>query len=232
MARGCRGQPIFEHTADRLHFTNLLAQAVEEFGWTVFDWTLMPNHHHLLLRLEEQNLAAGMHQIHFKFAQLWNERHESTGHVFFRRYKNVHFIADEAARRVMKYIDLNPVRASLCELPDDWAWGGYAANVGEHRALPFHAHERGLTLMIPAASSAEEARVEYRRAVLDRLRVYRGRGSIDDVRPTLSEIVRPDEIDSVREANEVWRYSRRAIAAHIGCSPQTITNRLRRSKWT
>lgn len=229
MARGCRGQPIFADLADRDHFAHLLGEVVEQFKWTIYDWVFMPNHHHLLVGLEEENLAQGLHRAHFMFAQRWNERHESTGHVLFRRYKNVPLLRTGAALRVMRYIDLNPVRAGLCDRPELWQWGGFAANVGRRRPLSFHSPEAALSIMSPDIPDPLEARPAYARTVYDRLDLTRNRGLPSDARPSLDEILVPGDIDSIREALDTWWYSERAVAAHIGCSPQTVATWLRGS---
>ena len=223
MSRGCRGQPIFGEPADREHFAFLLGNAIEEFGWTVYGWAFMPNHHHLLLGLSEENLSAGMRHAQSLFAQRWNERHDSSGHVFFRRFKNVPLLQAGAAQRVLKYIDLNPVRGGLCERPEDWEWSSYAANVGKRPALRFHSASDGLRIMVPDGIEVTEARHEYARMVYDRLAATRRRGSPDDVRPALDEILAPGDVSSIRDAHETWWYSQREIALHIGCDHTTVS---------
>lgn len=227
MARGCRGQPIFATADDRHHFAHLLSEVAAEFGWTIATWTFMPNHHHLLVKLDKPNLDKGMHRAHFMFAQRWNERNDSTGHVLFRRYKSIPLKREGASRRVLKYIDLNPVRAGLCPRPEDWKWSGFAANIGRRRALGFHSPEMALRVMTPDIEDPAEARLIYAQNVYERLDATRGVGHPDDVRPPLSEILIPGDIDSIREATETWWYSQRAVAEQIGCNHATVSRWLR-----
>ena len=227
MARGCRGQPIFATADDRHHFAYLLSEVALECGWTIATWAFMPNHHHLLLKLDKPNLDKGMHRAHFMFAQRWNDRHESTGHVLFRRYKSIPLRRVGAPSRVMKYIDLNPVRAGLCVRPEDWEWSGFAANIGRRRAHEFHSPNMALRVMTPHVEDPVEARPLYAQSVYERLEAIRGTGRADDVRPPLSEILIPGDVDSIREATETWWYSQRAVAAHIGCGNATVSRWLR-----
>ncbi|MGI9116653.1 MAG: transposase [Gaiellales bacterium] len=222
MGRGCRGTPIFNDPADREHFAYLLHDVAVRFEWTIIDWVLMPNHHHLLVGLNEPNLGKGMHRLHFMFGQRWNERTPSKGHVYFRRYKNVALRRQGAAGRVMRYIDLNPVRAGLCARPEDWEWSGYNANTGHRNALPFHDTDTAVRAMVTDVRDPEEARLLYARSVHDRLAVVRRKGRPTDIRPTLAEILIPGDVDSIREARETWWYSLHEIARHIGCSPTTV----------
>ena len=227
MGRGCRGQPIFAHEVDRRHFARVLHDVVETFNWKIVDWTLMPNHHHLLVKLSKPNLAAGMHRAHFLFGQSWNERHESTGHVMFRRYKSVALRRPEAPARVLRYIDLNPVRAGLCDRPEQWAWGGFAANIGIQRTRGFHDPDLALRTMLPHVDDPVEARPLYAQSVYDRLDATRGIGTAGDVRPSLDEIIVPGDLESVREAIDTWWYSLRRVAAHVGCNHSTLASWLR-----
>lgn len=218
---------MFSTDADRDHLAFLLDDVVDRLGWKILGWVFMPNHHHLLVQLDRPNLAEGMHRMHFMFGQRWNERNDSTGHVLFRRYKSIPLRRAGATARVLRYIDLNPVRAGLCANPEDWQWGGYAANVGRREPRAFHDAHAGVRVLAPTAESDHEAHDAYARSVRLRLEETRGRGAPTDVRPTLEEILIPGDIESVHEATETWWYSTRAVARHIGCSHATIGSWLR-----
>ena len=222
MGRGCRGQPLFARDVDREHFLYLVGEVVAEFEWEVFDWVLMTNHHHLLVQPTKPNLSAGMHRLHFMFSQRWNEREESRGHVFFRRFESVPLFRRDAPERVMRYIDLNPVRAGLCRNPGDWRWGGYRALVGLDPPRPFHVADAGLREAIGGTDTLTAARWRYARRVSHGLPAIRGCGKPDDVRPTLAEILVPGDIDSIRVARDVWGFSLREIAPLVGCSHVTV----------
>lgn len=219
MGRGCRGEPVLSTLVDREHFCFLLADVVERFDWTIANWTLMPNHHHLLVKLEEPNLDAGMHRLHGLFAQRWNPRNDQSGHVFFRRYRSIPLLRNGAAGRVSRYIDLNPVRAGLCRRPDAWEWGGYRAVIGKTNPLGFHAPDEALGLIGSDYATEAGKRLEYARGVRERLAITMRAGP--STRPLLEEIVVRGDVDSLREAHETWWYSTRAIANHIGVSVAT-----------
>ncbi len=223
MGRGCRGQPIFANLEDCEHFTYVLDDVAELFGWSILDWVLMPNHHHLVVQLSEVNLAAGMHRLHFMFGQRWNERNDSTGHVLFRRFMNIPLRREGSAARVMRYIDLNPVRAGLCAEPEDWLWGGYLATVGRCRPYAFHAPDLALRAAEPHHVEPGPARLAYARAVRARLEQTRGRGNAEDWRPSLDEIVVADDVETFRDAVDIWRYSQREIAEHLGRSQASVS---------
>jgi|688.fasta_scaffold326564_2 REP element-mobilizing transposase RayT len=231
MGRGCRGQPLFQTLEDRMHFTYLLGTVVEQYEWTIYNWVLMPNHHHLVVELETRNLDDGMKHLHGLFAQRWNPRHDSTGHVFFRRYKSIPLRRPGYPSTVMKYIDLNPVRAGLCDRPEDWEWGGYAALIGRRSSLPFHEADRGVRILSHLDDEPAVNRLAYERHVLNRLARVKGRGTPADSRPSLDEILVPGDAASLREANELWSYSSREIASAVGVTGPTVLNWIRSEKF-
>lgn len=87
-------------------------------------WVIMPNHVHLLLtQFENEHLSDIMHSIKSFTAQKINQFKGRKGqlwqHESFDRYirNGRHF------RAVVRYIEMNPVRAGLCERPEDWRFG-------------------------------------------------------------------------------------------------------------
>jgi hypothetical protein len=85
----------------------------------------MDNHVHLLIQTREPNLGEGMRRLHSSYAQCFNSRHGSTGHLFQGRYGSVGIETDEHLWTVVAYIAMNPVEAGLCHQPDDWPWSSH-----------------------------------------------------------------------------------------------------------
>ncbi len=92
--------------------------------YTLISWIIMPNHGHILLRpLPGKHLAAIMHSIKSYSAQMANKALGRKGqfwqHESFDRYirNEKHFFS------VIDYIEMNPVKAGLCESRDLWEFG-------------------------------------------------------------------------------------------------------------
>ena len=217
IGRGCRGMPVFGDLTSRSHFLYLLGDAVERFDWQILNWVLMTNHHHLVVQLREPNLAEGMGRIHGLYAQRWNEREKSIGHVWMSRYKSIPILKEGYAETLMRYVDLNPVRAGICKHPAAWEWGGYAANVGLRAPLPFHDAKAGRRVISAGADS-------YRDFVCDKIPEWAGCGHVDDERPQLREIIVPGDSESLDEAMTLWGYSALEIADIYGVTAPTVRN--------
>ena len=65
------------------------------------------------------------------------------GHVFRRRYGARHVQTDQHLRWCYRYIALNPVKAGLCERPEQWRWSSFAWLFGRP-AMELPSEERHL----------------------------------------------------------------------------------------
>jgi REP element-mobilizing transposase RayT len=130
MSRGNDGILIFRDDQDRQMFLALLAEEVVRSRWNLYDYCLMGNHYHLAIGTPECTLSTGMHRLLSRYVQFFNKRHGRRGHLFEQRFKSL-LVEEEAYGLVVsRYIALNPVKAHLCERPEDWKWSSYAARAG------------------------------------------------------------------------------------------------------
>jgi hypothetical protein len=97
----------------------------------------MTTHYHAILITPEANLAAGMCRLNGDFASLYNRRHGRRGHVFERRYWSGLIESDGHLLEACRYVALNPVRAGMCDRPEDYEWSTYAATLGLRPCPPF-----------------------------------------------------------------------------------------------
>ncbi|MCO6509892.1 MAG: transposase [Aridibacter famidurans] len=92
--------------------------------YSLLNWVVMPNHIHMLIvpmlntsvstimRLVKTFSAKEANRILGRSGRFWNED-------YFDRY-----IRNERHHnRVVQYIEMNPVKAKLCERPEDWPYG-------------------------------------------------------------------------------------------------------------
>lgn len=129
-SRGDHCAPIYLDDADRLAWLGLLGEVCERFGFKVYAFCLMSNHYHLLLETAQGSLSRGMRRLNGVYSQLFNRRHQLSGHVFQGRYHAILCDKAEYLLAVARYIVLNPVRAHMVSVPSDWRWSShrYALN--------------------------------------------------------------------------------------------------------
>jgi putative transposase len=156
-SRGNYRQPIFADDDHYEHYLKLLTTVSRKYEWLVLDWCLLPNHFHLVLRLQDGGLSDGMRELNGGFSRWTNRIHErtGTGHLVKNRFGARPITGDEHMLEVCRYVPLNPVRAGLVERAEDWRWSGYRATSGLEYARIFHRPDLVLCLF---HSDPQEAR--------------------------------------------------------------------------
>lgn len=125
--RGNRRQQVFFSEQDYQAYRRMLLELKDPAGVQVWAYCLMQNHVHLVVCPERQeSLATLFGQVHRRLARRVNVTHEWTGHLWQERFHSV--VMDEAhLMAAVRYVELNPVRAGLCERAEDWRWSSAAA---------------------------------------------------------------------------------------------------------
>lgn len=133
MIRGIAGDQIFKGDQDRQDFITRTGQVAQETGTRVLAWVLMSNHVHLLFFSGPSGISKFMRRILTGYAQGYNRRHRRSGHLFQNRYKSIVCEEDTYLLELVRYIHLNPFRASvvksLKEL-DGYPWSGHPVLIG------------------------------------------------------------------------------------------------------
>lgn len=124
-SRGDRKGEIYCDDVDRLAWLRILALVCERHNFLVHSFCQMNNHYHLLIETQEANLSQGMRQLNGAYTQHVNRRHDLVGHLFQGRYKAILVQKESYLLELARYVVLNPVRAKLVLLPDDWRWSSY-----------------------------------------------------------------------------------------------------------
>ena len=136
MIRGIEGKSIFRDNRDRKEFVTRLGNLSKETGTRVLAWALLRNHVHLLLFSGPSGLALFMRRLLTGYAQGFNRRHRRRGHLFQNRYKSIVCEEDPYLLELVRYIHLNPLRASLVKSLGElerYPWSGNRVLVGREK---------------------------------------------------------------------------------------------------
>jgi putative transposase len=144
MSRGNRGQDIFLAPTDFERFLSMLDRVAARRGWVGHAYCLLPNHYHVVMETSAANLSLGMQWLNGAYAQAFNRIHGYRGHLFQGRFHSVLVESDWHLIELSRYLALNPVRALLCNRPEEWPWSSYASVAGLVRPRPFVAPQRVL----------------------------------------------------------------------------------------
>jgi len=91
---------------------------------------LMPNHYHLLVHLEANDLAKPMQRFALSYTNAMNKRYGRVGSLFQGRFQAKHVDRDEHLTHLSRYIHLNPVASGLVRRPEDWEFSSYPEFIG------------------------------------------------------------------------------------------------------
>jgi putative transposase len=134
MVRGIDGVAIFWDAQDREDFTSRIEHLVDSTATRILAWVLMDNHIHVLLFSGPSGIAAFMRRLLTGYAIGFNRRYRRKGHLFQNRYKSIVCDEDAYLLELVRYIHLNPVRASVVkslEELDRYRWSGHSVLVGK-----------------------------------------------------------------------------------------------------
>ena len=90
----------------------------------------MNNHVHLVaVPTEAESLSIALQNAHGRYAEYFNLRHGTVGHLWGGRFKSS--ILDEGYLwNAIRYVELNPVRAGIVKKSEDYYWSSAQAHCG------------------------------------------------------------------------------------------------------
>ena len=127
--RGNNRAPCFQSADDYRHFLRWLGEAAVRSECLVHSYVLMTNHVHLLVTgMGEDSIPGMMQSLGTRFARYANWRYGRSGTLWEGRYHASLVDSDTHLLRCMRYIEANPVRASMVGSPGAYPWSSFRCN--------------------------------------------------------------------------------------------------------
>jgi REP element-mobilizing transposase RayT len=120
--RGLNGNDIFLDDGDRIYFRRLLEEKAGLYGISVFEYTIMGNHYHLVICNTTGRMSDMMRVLNGGFAMYFRKKHGGRGYLFQDRYYSTLIENKEYVWRVIQYSLVNPSVAGICKNPFDYKW--------------------------------------------------------------------------------------------------------------
>jgi putative transposase len=129
-SRGNRRDLIFRLDYDFHRFLLYLGDEIAAREWRCLAYALIPNHYHVVIETQAENLSAGMHRLNLRWAKAFNREYGLCGHVFQSRFGS-RVVTDELdLNSLLRYVLRNPVNAGLCREAHEWPWSSCAELAG------------------------------------------------------------------------------------------------------
>lgn len=127
--RGNRRQQVFFNDDDYQTYIELLSASSRRTNVGIWAYCLMPNHVHVVAAPKEaSSLCECFSDAHRRYTRRINFREGWRGYLWQGRFHS--YVMDEAyLLATVRYVELNPLRAGLCQRAVDWRWSSARAHV-------------------------------------------------------------------------------------------------------
>lgn len=193
-SRGNERKEIFKSKRDREKFLEYLESASIRYQAVIHVFCLMDNHYHLLLETPAGNLPQIMRHINGAYTTYFNVKRNRFGHLLQGRYKAILVDKDEYAKELSRYLHLNPVRANMVDMPEEYEWSSFSYYIGNQRPPQWLFRDFILKFFSYDISSAQK---KYHHFVKTAVNDDNGNPLDDVVSSTI--LGSPDFIDLIRE---------------------------------
>jgi len=128
--RGANRAEIFFERGNFLFFLRRFREKVSIEHVTTIAYCLMPNHYHLLIRLESTEFSQRMQAFGTSYSKAINKQMGRSGALFQGRFQAKHVDEENHLVHLSRYIHLNPVEAGLVKVPHEWEFSSYREYIG------------------------------------------------------------------------------------------------------
>lgn len=119
---------VLDSDAARVKFLELLATYKSRFGILVHSYCIMGTHPHVVCTstFGQPAFSAFWKVVNQRFARWYNRQNARCGQVVMQRTRSLRIKPSGGHQlTVMRYGDLNPVRAGIVRSAKDWPWSTY-----------------------------------------------------------------------------------------------------------
>jgi REP element-mobilizing transposase RayT len=132
--RGIERGNIFKDNKDRDNLWKRLGELLPATKTSCYDWAMLSNHAHLLLRTGTTGLSIVMKRLLTGYVVSFSRRHLRHGPLFQNRFKWIVCQEEVYLRELVRYIHLNPLRAGIVSdfnRLKTYKYGGHAVLMGK-----------------------------------------------------------------------------------------------------
>ncbi len=173
--RGNNRQACFFADENYQAYLGWLEEYALQTDCSIHAYVLMTNHVHLLLTSRQVNGAGELKKrLGQRYVQYINRSYRRSGTLWEGRFRSCLTQEEDYLLGCYRYIELNPVRASMVEHPAEYRWSSYRVNAQGENSLLITRHE----LYDALGLDAEKRTVAYR----ELFRYQLEPGLVDEIR--------------------------------------------------
>ncbi|QAT41025.1 transposase [Clostridium sp. JN-9] len=132
IARGNHRNDIFKDNSDYELYLSYLQEAIEYYDnkYIIIAYVLMTNHVHIVIQTKDRDISDLIKRVHSRYAWNFNKKYKYIGHLFQDRYRSELIENDKYLLESSRYVHLNPIRANMVEMPEEYSWSSYSMIIG------------------------------------------------------------------------------------------------------
>jgi putative transposase len=128
--RGNNRQYIFKEENDYISYLKWVEEYRKKYEAKIYAYCLMGNHVHFIIEpLLKDSLEKIFRAVHTRYAQYFNYKLKTSGHVWQGRFFSCALHGDHV-RDAIRYVELNPVRAKMVDVAWQYPWSSSRAHLG------------------------------------------------------------------------------------------------------
>lgn len=131
--RGNHRQAVFAGEEDYARFLEILVRSAPQNDFEIWAYSLMPNHIHLVgVPQRQDSLARTFHAVQMLYARYVNAKRGTGGHLWQGRFFSC-ALDEPHVHAALRYVEMNPVRAGLVSMPEEYRWSSARAHLAGER---------------------------------------------------------------------------------------------------
>ena len=131
MARGNQKQNTFLEAKDYRVYFKLLKRYRRKYDFALYGYCLMPNHVHLVIKINKAaNVAKIMQGLNQSYTLWFNNKYKKVGHLWQGRFKSLLIENGRYMLECLEYVEFNPVRSNLVSSPFVYPWSSWKMRNG------------------------------------------------------------------------------------------------------
>lgn len=103
----------------------------------IYAYCLMTNHIHLLIAEKDLPIGEIVRRIGIAYVSYFNKRRDRSGTLFEGRFRSEPVGEIEYFCKLLNYIHMNPVKAGICNKPEDYRWSSWREYAHPEKQLDF-----------------------------------------------------------------------------------------------
>ncbi len=120
--RGVDRANIYHDSEDFKKFLQILQDASEDYDFEIYSFCLMSNHYHLLIKTSQENLSTTLQKINARYSMYYNHKYKRVGPLWQGRFKSWYVYDEHYLQALVKYIELNPLKANITDAIGKYIW--------------------------------------------------------------------------------------------------------------